>query len=620
MNQAAAKIMRCSIAELIGKKWGQLSIRSEIAANLKDILEETLNTRRCNRATVTVTRDDRKHFYEYSVCPIQHIKNNLPALLLVMRDVVGEDTPEIKDITTRDGGNEYDETRSDIIDDVSHILKLVFESSTAKIAYLNNNYEIVMANREFIKDFNTGSPTPIGRNYFDVFPNSEDREVFSEVMQTGETIKRKIKSESIVYGGQRRVNYWNWTITPIKENSSGEDRTVGIVISINDITRAVKSKEFNDTLNDISASVRTTYDMEKIVRLAAVKASKALCCDYTTAVLKKNNRWIRRYLFGRTRKPGEFISDESSVYGSSITLKENNNRLDITVPLLLQEDIIGKLEFRSCTNEASCYQMIADFISRLGTTISMALENSILYESKRQIADTLQEALLTIPKKISRIEFCHLYHSASEAARVGGDFYDVFSIDEHKIGLIIGDVSGKGLDAAALTSVVKNTIKAYAMEHYSPAIVIEKTNNVIRAVTDISSFVSVIFAVLDTKSEKIIYCNAGHPTAIIKRNDDLVLLEANSPIVGAFDGLEFNEHEYPINKDDLIIMYTDGLTEARLGQEFFGESKLVSFISDIKKPSVHELPNQIFEQIMKFTNGVLSDDLALLAVAPNYDA
>jgi sigma-B regulation protein RsbU (phosphoserine phosphatase) len=157
------------------------------------------------------------------------------------------------------------------------------------------------------------------------------------------------------------------------------------------------------------------------------------------------------------------------------------------------------------------------------------------------------------------------------------------------------------------------------MEHYSPSVVIEKTNNVIRAVTDISSFVSVIFAVLDVKNEKLVYCNAGHPTAIIKRNDDLLLLEANSPIVGAFDGLDFNEHECPINKDDLIIMYTDGLTEARLGQEFFGESKLVNYINEMDKPSVHELPNRIFEQIMKFTNGVLSDDLALLAVTPKYD-
>jgi hypothetical protein len=391
------------------------------------------------------------------------------------------------------------------------------------------------------------------------------------------------------------------------------------VISIDDITRAVKSKEFNETLNDISATVRTTYDMEKIVRLAAVKASKALCCDYTTAVLKKNNRWIRKYLFGRTGRTGEVIGEEYFAYGPSITIKDNNDRLDITVPLFLQEEVIGKLEFKACENDTSCYQTIADFISRLGTTISMALENSVLYESKRQIADTLQEALLTIPKEINRIEFCHLYHSASEAARVGGDFYDVFSIDEHKIGLIIGDVSGKGLDAAALTAVVKNTIKAYAMEHYTPSVVIEKTNNVIRTVTDISSFVSVIFAVLDIENEKLVYCNAGHPTAIIKRNDDLLLLEANSPIVGAFDGLEFNEHECPINEDDLIIMYTDGLTEARLGHEFFGENNLVNYINGMDKPSVHELPNRIFEQIMKFTNGVLSDDLALLAVTPKYD-
>jgi PAS domain S-box-containing protein len=101
---------------------------------------------------------------------------------------------------------------------------------------------------------------------------------------------------------------------------------------------------------------------------------------------------------------------------------------------------------------------------RMAAAMSLALTNARLYERERRIADRLQGALLALPEEIAGVEFAHAYHAASDAARVGGDFYDIFELDQDCVGVTVGDVAGKGLDAAVLTSLVKNTVRAHAHE------------------------------------------------------------------------------------------------------------------------------------------------------------
>jgi GAF domain-containing protein len=101
---------------------------------------------------------------------------------------------------------------------------------------------------------------------------------------------------------------------------------------------------------------------------------------------------------------------------------------------------------------------------RMAAAMSLALTNARLYERERRIADRLQGALLALPEEIAGVEFAHAYHAASDAARVGGDFYDIFELDQECVGVTVGDVAGKGLDAAVLTSLVKNTVRAHAHE------------------------------------------------------------------------------------------------------------------------------------------------------------
>jgi serine phosphatase RsbU (regulator of sigma subunit) len=256
----------------------------------------------------------------------------------------------------------------------------------------------------------------------------------------------------------------------------------------------------------------------------------------------------------------------------------------------------------------------------LGRHAAIAVQNAKQYEAERHIADTLQESLLVIPSKIKGVEFGHLYRSATVAAKVGGDFYDIFEIEHGKIGIVIGDVSGKGIEAATLTSIAKSTIKAHSFESANPAQVLSKVNDMIVRVSTPSNFITVFFGVLDISTGSLIYCSAGHPPQLIKRAQNGVsMLDANSPIIGAFVHLKYANGTESLKNGDKLILYTDGITEARRDSEFFGEERLRTFINNLQSISAKEIPMATFRHVMDWTGGKLLDDIALFSISISRD-
>lgn len=236
---------------------------------------------------------------------------------------------------------------------------------------------------------------------------------------------------------------------------------------------------------------------------------------------------------------------------------------------------------------------------------------------KQNIANILQEALLTVPQQTNGIDFSCIYRSATiSSGKVGGDFYDIFELEEDKIGITVGDISGKGVEAATIASLIKNTIKAYAHYEKLPSRVLSKTNKIIEKSTTRGTFATIFFGILDKKSQQLIYCNAGHPMPIIKRKTaDLAFLKTNCPVIGIFDDIKYvNEKEY-LNKDDILIIYTDGVVEARNGKNFFGENRLIRSIKSVREPNVSYLSEKIFDHVEKFTDGKFLDDIAILCIS-----
>ncbi|HZD60835.1 MAG TPA: SpoIIE family protein phosphatase [Anaerolineae bacterium] len=305
------------------------------------------------------------------------------------------------------------------------------------------------------------------------------------------------------------------------------------------------------------------------------------------------------------------VTKQAKQFGAMFNIKNI-----LYVPLLYSSAVIGTIGLDNPGKRAEFTQREIEIVRGIAAQAAVAIENARLYDAERNIADTLQEALLTVPERVDHLDFGYLYHSATEAARVGGDFYDLFELEHNKVGLAIGDISGKGLEAAALTSVVKTTIRAYALEGYDPAHIMAKTNDALRAISAPSSFVTAFLGIFDKITKKLIYCDAGHPPAIIKRSPSSVgLLETYSPIIGALANINYVNGETTLDSGDILVLYTDGVIEARTNGEFFEEQRLVEFIQGLGPISAKEVPKRIFDEVLRFTGGRLSDDVALLALA-----
>jgi len=236
-------------------------------------------------------------------------------------------------------------------------------------------------------------------------------------------------------------------------------------------------------------------------------------------------------------------------------------------------------------------------------------------ERLRGIADQLQEALLTMPEQVPGIELAQAYRPASDAARVGGDFYDVFELHYGQVAIVIGDVAGKGLDAAVLTSMIRHTLRAHAFERgKTPAQICALTNELVCAATHDDTFATVFFGILDCRDGRLVYVNAGHTTALLRRRDGLTRLPVTGPLLGAFDGVGFEQAETHLEPGELLFLYTDGLTDARGEGQFYGEERLFGLLNGSGDRSARQIVDDVLGDITAFSGGRLRDDLAVLAV------
>jgi sigma-B regulation protein RsbU (phosphoserine phosphatase) len=283
--------------------------------------------------------------------------------------------------------------------------------------------------------------------------------------------------------------------------------------------------------------------------------------------------------------------------------------------LMVKEEVIGILAFHQLSAAHRCVPEEIDFVGNVASAVSLAVENARLYEEQRSIAGTLQEAFLTAPEKIEGLDFGHLYHAATEVAKVGGDFFDLFELDERKVGILIGDVSGKGLEAAKMTAMIKNTIAAHAHEEDSPAETLKKANRLACRAFPPSSFATVFLGILDKMTGTLRYCNAGHPPPIVRRAAarSSFLGTGNGP-VGIWEEFDYDDRETVLQSGDVFFAYTDGLFEARRDTKFYGEKRLRKAVND-STLSVSRLPQAVFDQVVGFANGHLSDDIAILSVS-----
>ncbi len=244
-------------------------------------------------------------------------------------------------------------------------------------------------------------------------------------------------------------------------------------------------------------------------------------------------------------------------------------------------------------------------------------ELSELYERQKNLASILQENLLpVIARKADHLEIGLRFQSATKAALVGGDFFDFFEIAERRFGIVIGDVSGKGIEAATLASRIRNTIRAFAYDEPSPAKVVGRVNNIAVIETIPTLFVTLIYGVLDVKTHKLLYANAGHwpPLVFSAKTDEVSELKTGGLPVGAFDNAKYEDYSTELEAGTITVLYTDGVIEARKDDELFGTERLSHTIKEHASVSADDLANTIIEKAKSFGGGKLNDDAAVMVI------
>lgn len=244
---------------------------------------------------------------------------------------------------------------------------------------------------------------------------------------------------------------------------------------------------------------------------------------------------------------------------------------------------------------------------------ALAAENERLYRQQLDIAEKLQSGLLNIPSEIGPLRVGHLYRSATEAAKVGGDFYDVFELKDGKFALLVGDVSGHGIQAARTATLVKDVVHGFAHQSTRPHEVVKRTNELL-VEKNLPGFVTLLLGIVDTETGTLRYVSAGHPEALLRRASGQVeLLGSGSSPLGVFPDAVWKQGIVELEPEDLLVLYTDGVLEARRNGEFFGLERLEAVVKR-KRLSVERLPQAVIERVLAFSGGRLNDDVAVLAV------
>lgn len=286
------------------------------------------------------------------------------------------------------------------------------------------------------------------------------------------------------------------------------------------------------------------------------------------------------------------------------------------LPLKGRESNIGALRLVWARKvEIDSHDM--EFYESVADEVAVVLENAALYESEHRVAETLQEMLVVLPTELDGVSFSRAYTSATlERGRVGGDFVDIFEIGPDLVGISLGDVAGKGLEAAVTTSSVRTTLRVHAIDGRTPDVVVGKANDVLRRLTSVEEYVTLWFGVLNTETGHLRYVGAGHPPALVLSADgSLEELACKDPIVGAFDGARFQERRTVLTPGDRLILYSDGATEARSPEGvFLGEAGLRDVVRrQVQEPTMTLAPT-VMREIVEHCGGVLRDDVALLVV------
>jgi|GEM_PF-3748202 Serine phosphatase RsbU, regulator of sigma subunit len=257
-------------------------------------------------------------------------------------------------------------------------------------------------------------------------------------------------------------------------------------------------------------------------------------------------------------------------------------------------------------------------ISGFALHAAVAIENARLYAAEKGAARTLLQAFLPqIPPTLGGFHIGRIFAPGSEVTAVGGDTFDLFTLPDGRIAVLIADVSGQGSLAATLAVLVKYTVRAYALQDPDPARVLAHVNDALVHQTEEGTFVTLCYALIDPAFRSVTVASAAHPPAVHFRakTGACAPLDVHPGLIAGFLLAErYVDHPVQVESGDVLVFYTDGVLEARRGKDQFGMARLQAVVAENASLPAQEIATALYSAVCDHVEGGLNDDLAVLVL------
>jgi sigma-B regulation protein RsbU (phosphoserine phosphatase) len=233
-----------------------------------------------------------------------------------------------------------------------------------------------------------------------------------------------------------------------------------------------------------------------------------------------------------------------------------------------------------------------------------------------RLARTLQQTLIPpAPPLVPNLDLAAVYHPAGDGGDVGGDFYDVFQVSSTDWVVVLGDVCGKGAEAAVVTALARNTLRATTIDHASPAACLRSLNEVMRhyGADRFCTIVMLRMREIDGEWTGTV-ASGGHDLPLLRSTTGEVRRVGRyGSLLGVLDAPDLHDEAFRVRPGELLLLFTDGLTEGRRGRELYGHDRVWSMISRAHD-SAGSLAQDLLRDVIEFQDGPTSDDIAMLVL------
>ena len=380
-------------------------------------------------------------------------------------------------------------------------------------------------------------------------------------------------------------------------------------------------------LNEIATAVSSARELNQVVELIIQKCIKHLKVEQGSIMLldeKKPDKpfqtMVRKvdskvdvvpYHFGiqlsgwmlKNQKPLVINDFQKDQRFSIAYRKDFNIKSLLSVPLCLKGRMIGVLNIFNKQAKEGFTVEDQRLMCIIASQSAQVIENARLYEEEQVLLRMEEELKVAyeiqinlLPKENPQIAGYDIAGKSIPAKEVGGDCYDFIRIDDHHLAICLGDISGKGMPAAMLMANLQATLRGQTLFSTSCKDCLQRSNKLLFQSTDLQKFATLFYGILNTRKNELCYSNAGHDYPFLFSGDkEPRRLETGGTVLGFLENFIFKEQVIPFSPGDLLLVYSDGITEAmNADEEEFGENRLV----EVTLKHRDELASTLIEKII----------------------